>query len=105
MNDTQKAAREALFQLKEATLKVLCEAREKGNGYLQPLEIRKRLGIPKAEEPSTYANTLIFGTLYYLETDKSVEHLKGQGWRIADETAELLSDTNGNYDHEEDAIT
>jgi len=92
MNDTQKAARSALFSLKEATLKVLCEAEEQGDGYIQPLEIRKRLGIPKAEEPGDYANTLIFGILYYLETDKSVEHLKGQGWRISAETAELLSD-------------
>ena len=66
MNDTQKAARSALFSLKEATLKVFCEAEEQGDGYIQPLEIRKRLGIPKAEEPGDYANTLIFGILYYL---------------------------------------
>ena len=82
MNNTQRIARSALFSLKEATLKVLYEARERGEGYIQPLEIRKRLGIPRADEPGEYANTLIFGVPYYLENDQCVEHVERQGWKI-----------------------
>lgn len=100
MNETQKAARSALFSLKEATLKVLCEVRESGDGYIQPDKIRERLGIPKAYEPNDSANSLTYGVLYHLQKDKSVEHRPGEGWKITAETAELLTGRTEKYDHE-----
>ena len=47
MNSNKRRARTALFELKEAVLAVLLEARAAGEGPIQPEGIRKRLGIPK----------------------------------------------------------
>ena len=88
MNNIQKQARAALFSLKEAVLEVLYEARDEG--HIQPLEIRRRLGLDKASEPGTAANTLIFGILYYLDKDGYVESETGQGWKITQEAVLLF---------------
>ena len=71
MNNTQKQARTALFSLKESVLEVLYQARDEG--YIQPHEIRKRLGLDRANEPGVSANTLIYGILYYLDKNGYVE--------------------------------
>ena len=89
MNNIQKQARAALFSLKEIVLEVLYEARDEG--YIQPHEIRKRLGLDRAKEPGVAANTLIFGILYYLDKDGYVEAETGQGWRITQAAASLFA--------------
>lgn len=77
-----------MFFLKEAVLEVLYEVRDEGR--IQPLAIRRRLGLNRADEPGVSANTLIYGILYYLETEGYVEAETGEGWKLTDEAAALF---------------
>ena len=72
----------ALFTLKQAILKVFYEAREQGEAYLRPDEIRKRLGLPSAEKPPNSANTFVRGILFHLQTEDFVEYIAEKGWRV-----------------------
>ena len=92
MNDTKIRARTALFELKEAVLTVLLEARAAGEGPIQYEVIRKRLGIPKVEEPSGYSNTLIRSILYHLQSENLVQPEGNGGWKVTEEAASLLND-------------
>ena len=91
MNNKQRV-RTALFELKEAVLTVLLEARAAGEGQIQPERIRKRLGMPKAEEPNFQTNTLIRGILLHLQTEGLVQSEANVGWEVTEETASLLND-------------
>lgn len=90
MNENQRRARAALFSLKEAVLDVLLEAHTQNEGLLQPEDIRKRLGIPKADEPITRSNTVILGILFHLRNDKYVHHYINRGWEITEHAVPLL---------------
>ncbi len=92
MNDNKRRARTALFELKEAVLTVLLEAREAGESPIQLEKIRIRLSIPKAEEQSGYTNTLIRGILFHLQTEGLVQSQANAGWEVTEETASLLND-------------
>lgn len=92
MNDTKIRARTALFELKEAVLTILLEARATGEGHIRPEDIRKRLGIPKIEDPTANTNALIIGVLDHLQTDGLVQSETNVGWQVTEETASLLND-------------
>ena len=92
MNSNKRRARTALFELKEAVLTVLLEARADGEGPIQYEVIRKRLGIPKVEEPSGYSNTLIRSILYHLQSENLVQPEGSGGWEVTEEAASLLND-------------
>ena len=93
MNNNKQRARTALFELKEAVLTVLLEARAAGESPIQLEKIRIRLSIPKAEEQSGYTNTLIRGILFHLQTEGLVQSQANAGWEVTEETASLLNDT------------
>ena len=93
MNDTKIRARTALFELKEAVLTVLLEAREAGEGPIQYEPITERLGIPRPENPTNNAFSLINGVLDHLRTDGLVYHEKNVGWRVTEEAASLLDES------------
>lgn len=92
MNTTKQHARLGLFYLKEAISEVLFNAQDEGP--LQPNEIRKRLGIPKAVEPSDRSNTLILGIIFHLQSEGRVHYITegGRGWKITETEASLLQD-------------
>ena len=92
MNDTQIRARTALFELKESALVVLLKARQAGEGHIHFDEIRKRLGIPKVDEPSAHTNSLIRGVLCHLQADELVQFETNSGWQVTEEAASLLND-------------
>ena len=91
MNSNKQRARTALFELKEAVLTILLEAKAAEEGHIQPGKIRERLGIPKVEEPPGYTNTLIRGVLYHLQDEELVQFETNSGWQVT-ETAALLLD-------------
>ena len=93
MNSNKRRARTALFELKEAVLTVLLEARAAGEGHIQLEKIRKRLGIPKVEEPSGYTNTLIRSVLFHLQDDEFVQQETNVGWEVTETAASLLDDS------------
>ena len=92
MNTTKQHARLGLFHLKEAVSEVLFNAQDEGP--LQPNEIRKRLGIPKADEPPDRSNTLILGVIFHLQSEGRVQHITegGRGWKITETEASLLQE-------------
>ena len=90
MNNTKIRARTALFELKEAVLTVLLEARKANEGPIQYKVIRKRLGIPEVEEQSGWNHTLIRGILYHLQSEKLVQPEGNGGWEVTEEAATLL---------------
>ena len=93
MNDNKRRARAALFELKEAVLTVLLEARAAGAGPMQYKVIRERLGIPEVEGQSGWTHTLIRGILYHLQADELVQPEGKGGWEVTEEAATLLNDT------------
>ena len=93
MNDTKLRARTALFELKEATLTILLEARRSGAGHIQFESIRKRLGIPKVEEPYAHTNSLIRGVLCHLQADGLVRSETNSGWEITEKAVPLLDES------------
>ena len=94
MNTVKQHARLGLFHLKEAISLVLFNAEEEGP--LLPNEIRKRLGIPRADEPADRSNTLIAGVLFHLETEGRAEYVSNgvRGWKITETEAALLQETS-----------
>lgn len=94
MNDNKRRARAALFELKEAVLTVLLEAREAGEGPIQYKVIRNRLGIPEVEEQRGWNHTLIRGILNHLHSEKLVHQPEGKsGWEVTEEAATLLDES------------
>ena len=93
MNDTQIRARTALFELKEAALIVLLKARQAGEGHIHFDEIRKRLSIPRVDEPAAHTNSLIRGVLCHLQADELVQFETNSGWQVTEEAASLLNGT------------
>lgn len=93
MNNTKIRARTALFELKEAVLTVLLEARKANEGPIQYKVIRKRLGIPEVEEQSGWNHTLIRGILYHLQSEKLVQPEGKGGWEVTEEAATLLDES------------
>ena len=87
-----KQARIGLHFLKESVLQTLFNAQDEGP--LQPNEIRKRLGIPKADEPPDRSNTLILGVIFHLQGEGRVQHITegGRGWKITETEASLLQE-------------
>ena len=87
--NTKQQARLGLFHLKEAVLKGLLN-----EGPLKQDEIRKRLGIPQVldGEPGDRRNSIISATLYHLRNEGRVEYTDN-GWKITEEEASLLSET------------
>ena len=79
----------ALEVLKQATLHVLYQARHEGP--LQLTAIREQLGIPRVEENSeSRDNSLVYGILTHLQTDRCVKYLKQPGWEITPEGVSVL---------------
>ena len=93
MNSNKRRARTALFELKEAVLTVLLEARAVGEGPIQPEVIRKRLGIPKLENPTASTNSLIIGVLDHLKTEGLVQSETNVGWELSETAASLLDES------------
>ena len=93
MNSNKRRARTALFELKEAVLTVLLEARAAGEGPIQPEGIRKRLGIPKLENPTANTNSLIIGVLDHLKTEGLVQSETNVGWELSETAATLLDES------------
>ena len=93
MNNTKIRARTALFELKEALLTVLLEARKANEGPIQYKVIRKRLGIPEVEEQSGWNHTLIRGILNHLHSEKLVQPEGNRGWEVTEEAATLLDES------------
>ena len=94
MNDTKIRARAALFELKEATLTVLLEARRAGEGHIQLESIRKRLGIPKVKETHSQTNNaLIRGVLFHLQDDRLVQSETNSGWKATEKAVRLLDES------------
>ena len=93
MNNTKIRARTALFELKEAALTVLLEARAAGEGPIQLEKIRRRLGIPRAEEQNAQRNALIRGVLFHLQTEELVQSEANVGWEVTEEAATLLDES------------
>ena len=92
MNTTKQQAKLGLFHLKEAISEVLFNAQDEGP--LQSNEIRKRLGIPKVDEPPDRSNTLILGIIFHLQGEGRVQHITedGRGWKITETEASLLQE-------------
>ena len=93
MNNTKIRARTALFELKEAALTVLLEARKANEGPIQYKVIRNRLGIPEVEEQSGWSHTLIRGILNHLRSEKLVQPEGNGGWEVTEEAATLLDES------------
>ena len=93
MNNTKIRTRTALFELKEALLTVLLEARKANEGPIQYKVIRKRLGIPEVEEQSGWNHTLIRGILNHLHSEKLVQPEGNRGWEVTEEAATLLDES------------
>ena len=93
MNSNKRRARAALFELKEAVLTVLLEARAAGEGQIQLEKIRIRLGIPRVEETHYQANTLIRGVLFHLQTEGLVHYETNVGWEVTETAASLLDES------------
>ena len=93
MNDNKRRARTALFELKEAVLTVLLEAREAGEGPIQYEPITERLGIPRPENPTNNTYSLINGVLDHLRTDGLVYYEAKVGWWVTEEAASLLDES------------
>ena len=93
MNDTKIRARTALFELKEAVLTVLLEAREAGEGPIEYEPIRQRLGIPRPENPIANTNSLIIGILDQLQTEGFVHFEANVGSEVTEEAASLLNES------------
>ena len=92
MNSNKRRARAALFELKEAVLTVLLEARQTGEGPIQYEPITERLGIPKPKNTTNNTFSLINGVLDHLLSDGLVDYQTGVGWQVTEETASLLDD-------------
>ena len=93
MNNTKIRARTALFELKEAVLTVLLEARKANEGPIQYKVIRKRLGIPEVEEQRGWNHTLIRGILNHLQSEKLVQPEGNGEWEVTKEAATLLDES------------
>ena len=93
MNDNKRRARTALFELKEAVLTVLLEAREAGEGPIQYEPITERLGIPRPENPTNNTYSLINGVLDHLRTDGLVHYEAKVGWWVTEEAPSLLDES------------
>lgn len=93
MNNTKIRARTALFELKEAALTVLLEARKANEGPIQYKVIRNRLGIPEVEEQRGWNHTLIRGILNHLQSEKLVQPEGNGGWEVTEEAATLLDES------------
>ena len=93
MNSNKRRARTALFELKEAVLTVLLEAREAGEGSIQYAPITERLGIPRPENPTNNTFSLINGVLDHLLTDGLVHYEIKVGWSLTEEATSLLDES------------
>ena len=93
MNDNKRRARTALFELKEAVLTVLLEAREAGEGPIEYKPITERLGIPKPKKQTNNTYSLINGVLDHLLSDGLVDYETNVGWWVTEEAASLLDES------------
>ena len=92
MNVYKQEVRTGLFHLKEVVLDVLLDAQREGQPFLQPKEIRERLGIPPTKTEDISRSSLILGILYYLKDEERVLSQWQQGtdkWQITEQEALL----------------